>query len=85
MNKVPVSYLHGSGNILPALESCLEGLKKGDQKSISISNETNSELHDQFYFDVTIDDVRPALDEEVKKGKPVRLGEANQCGPGCCC
>lgn len=83
INTAPVKYLHGSGNILPALEACLEGLETGQHKSISISNQTSSQLNEQFHFDVVIDDVRPATEGELKKGKPIH--STNECGPECCC
>jgi FKBP-type peptidyl-prolyl cis-trans isomerase SlyD len=35
----PIEYLHGSGQILPALERALEGLREGDQASFSIPAE----------------------------------------------
>ena len=53
----PVQYLHGSENILPQLEASLNGLKKGDTTSLSITDE-----NEIFYFDVTIDDVRLATE-----------------------
>lgn len=34
--KGPVEYLHGAGQILPALERALEGLREGEQASFSI-------------------------------------------------
>ena len=34
--KGPIEYLHGAGQILPALERALEGMKEGDQASFSI-------------------------------------------------
>jgi FKBP-type peptidyl-prolyl cis-trans isomerase SlyD len=34
--RAPVEYLHGSGQILPALERALEGLGEGDQAAFSI-------------------------------------------------
>ncbi len=37
--KGPIEYLHGSGQILPALERALEGLGEGDQASFSIAPE----------------------------------------------
>ncbi|HEX4382465.1 MAG TPA: peptidylprolyl isomerase [Myxococcales bacterium] len=37
--RVPIEYLHGSGQILPALERALEGLGEGDQASFSIACE----------------------------------------------
>ena len=50
MNREPVDYLHGSGNILPALEANLEGLECGAQRSISVSFETNPDRKDSFHF-----------------------------------
>jgi FKBP-type peptidyl-prolyl cis-trans isomerase SlyD len=35
----PIEYLHGSGQILPALERALEGLREGDQAAFSIGCE----------------------------------------------
>ena len=83
MSGESINYLHGSGNILPELEASLEGMEKGDQRSISISNETISQLTEQFHFDVIIDAVRPATEEELKKGKSLQT--SNSCGPDCCC
>jgi FKBP-type peptidyl-prolyl cis-trans isomerase SlyD len=34
--KAPIEYLHGAGQILPALERALEGLREGEQASFSI-------------------------------------------------
>ena len=84
IDRAPVSYLHGSGNILPALEACLEGLETGQKKSISVSNEMSSQTGEQFHFNIVIDHVRPATEEELKKEKPVEKTTANNCGPDCC-
>jgi len=35
--KEPIEYLHGAGQILPALERALEGLKEGEQAAFSIA------------------------------------------------
>ena len=35
-SKGPIEYLHGAGQILPALERALEGLREGEQASFSI-------------------------------------------------
>ncbi len=35
----PIEYLHGTGQILPALERALEGLREGEQASFSIPPE----------------------------------------------
>ena len=37
--KGPIEYLHGTGQILPALERALEGLREGEQASFSIPPE----------------------------------------------
>ena len=85
MHTTAVNYLHGAENILPALEACLEGLETGQKKSISISNEISRELNDQFYFDIIIDDVRQATEEELQKRKPDQPTTGNKCEPGCSC
>ena len=85
MYTTAVNYLHGAENILPVFKACLEGLETGQKKSISISNEISRELNDQFYFDIIIDDVRQATEEELQKRKPDQPIAANKCEPGCCC
>jgi len=37
--KAPIEYLHGAGQILPALERALEGLREGEQAAFSIPPE----------------------------------------------
>jgi len=81
----PVEYLHGSGGILPALEADLIGLQPGDKKLVVISNATSFQLDASFYFDVVIDDVRVATEEEIKKGKPAKEDMKEECGPDCIC
>ncbi len=82
----PVEYLHGSGNILPALEAALAGLHAGDQKNILVSRDAGySEVDDDFLFEVVIDTVRLATEDEIKKGSPVDEIEVEDCGPGCVC
>lgn len=71
----PVKFLFGSGEILPGLESPLEGLRIGEKKSFSLSPETVPDLNETFHFDVIIDDIRPANDPESDAA----------CGPGCDC
>jgi FKBP-type peptidyl-prolyl cis-trans isomerase SlyD len=39
LGKEPVEYLHGGGQILPALEKALEGLREGEQAAFSIPPE----------------------------------------------
>ena len=78
MNGKAVEYLHGGGNILPSLESVLEGLPVGTQKSFTVLDE---QLTDPLHFDVVIDEIREATTEEIKSGKSGK----EECGPGCCC
>ena len=37
--KEPLDYVHGNGQIITGLEKKLEGLEKGDKKSITVSSE----------------------------------------------
>ncbi len=37
--EMPLAYLHGHGNLLPALESALEGLQAGDSKTVTLPPE----------------------------------------------
>ena len=78
MDGKPVEYLHGGGNILPSLESVLEGLPEGTQKSFIINDE---QLTYSLHFNVVIDEIREATTEEIKSGKPGK----KECGPDCCC
>lgn len=38
-DSAPMAYLHGHGNIIPALEEKLEGLDTGEQKTITLAPE----------------------------------------------
>lgn len=78
MNGQAVEYLHGGGNLLPSLESVLEGLPAGAQKSFTIHDE---QLTHPVHFDVVIDEIRDATIDEITSGKPGK----EECGPGCCC
>ena len=85
LNAQPVEYLHGRGTILPVLEAGLAGLGAGDTTRVSISHETSFQLDASFYFDVVIDNVRPATEEELATGKPAKAAAEEECGPGCIC
>jgi FKBP-type peptidyl-prolyl cis-trans isomerase SlyD len=78
MNGKAVEYLHGGGHILQSLESVLEGLAVGTQKSFTVHDE---ELTHPLHFDVVIDEIREATAEEMKSAKAGK----GECGPGCCC
>lgn len=83
MNQPPVDYLHGSGNILPALEAAVEGLKVGDKKLIVFKNDESS--GENYQIDVVIDNVRAATPGELNSGKAEIASKDEACGPGCCC
>lgn len=46
-NGQPLVYLHGTGQILPALEKAIEGRKKGDKFKISLTPEQGYGEYDQ--------------------------------------
>jgi FKBP-type peptidyl-prolyl cis-trans isomerase SlyD len=71
-----VQYVHGSGKILPQLETRLTGLHTGDKKHISL------EIPDTIHFEIEVDDIRVATAEEIDTGSPIT---ASECGPDCCC
>ena len=75
MDRSPIQYIHGTGKIIPALETAIEGMSAGQKKAFSISDPGLSE---NLYFDLIIDEVREATPEEIQNGKPT-------CGPECCC
>ena len=81
------TYLHSQGNILPALEAQLEGMLAGEDKHIIVSGDTGFEgTDDSFSFEVVIDSVRPATEEEISLGRPKEEGEEEEyCGPDCIC
>ena len=84
IDRKPVDYLHGSGNILPPLEAAVEGLQTGDRKSIVFNNDT-SNTAESYYIDLVIDNVREATPFELQQGKPEPKPSDKTCGPGCCC
>lgn len=69
MNGPSKSYLHGSENIQASLQHQLEGLKAGDKKTVYL--ETGTAPNDTYFFDIIIDQLRPALQEEIQLGYPV--------------
>jgi len=63
-------YLHGSSGIHPFLQSQLEGLHIGDQKSVLFPNEI-SNSGDDFSFEVIIRQIRNSMEAELRLGYPV--------------
>jgi FKBP-type peptidyl-prolyl cis-trans isomerase SlyD len=64
----PLVYLHGAGSLLPELENGLTGLQPGDKKSFSVYTDSFPGLQDEMHFEIVIDDVRKATDEEIERG-----------------
>lgn len=83
MNHNPVSYLHGSAEILPLLQTQLEGLKAGDKKIIYLASEPGL-TSEEFSFEVILDEVRMALAEELILGYPVKSA-IQKCEEDCAC
>jgi FKBP-type peptidyl-prolyl cis-trans isomerase SlyD len=83
MNDNPVNYLHGSAAILPLLQLPLEGLKAGDKKRVYLMAESGL-TNEDFIFDVIIDEVRLAFEEELLLGYPVKIN-VKKCEVDCDC
>src|SRR5450432_269811 len=83
MNNDPVSYLHGSTGILPLLQAQLEGLKEGDKKVVYLTEASGLTKKD-FIFEVIVDQVRGALNQEIMLGYPVQI-KAAKCEADCDC
>jgi hypothetical protein len=84
MDDDPVCFLHGSGEILPGLESMLTGLRIGEQKIFTTSPDTTPGLAGTYSFEVIIHDIRWATDAELNQKAPL-VASPNDCGAGCCC
>jgi FKBP-type peptidyl-prolyl cis-trans isomerase SlyD len=86
MEGSPAVYLHGSGSILPMLETQMEGMMPGDRRQVVVSNEEGfREMDDHFSFEVVIDSVRPATAEEISTGCVQEALLEKDCPPGCIC
>lgn len=79
----PKFYLHGSSGIQPSLQFQFEGLKVGDTRVIYLKKESSPASED-FTFDIIIDELRPALDEELMLGYPVMIDKLI-CDSQCIC
>lgn len=86
MDGPPISYLHGSGNILPPLEINLFELAVGDTKTIFISKDQGyNGIDDDFYLEVIIDHIREATEKELMDRLPNLNTPDDYCGPHCTC
>lgn len=68
----PIQFLHGHGNIIPGLESELEGLKLGEEKEVLVKAENAYGIYDP---DLEIEVPLQSFPEdfEIKLGRPMRL------------
>lgn len=83
MDGMPVNYLHGSTGIQPLLQEQLEGLAEGNKKKVYLPAASGLTAED-FVFEVIIDRVRAALQEEILLGYPVEVNAA-KCEDDCEC
>jgi FKBP-type peptidyl-prolyl cis-trans isomerase SlyD len=61
----PLSYLEGVGQIIPGLESAIQGLKKGDKKSVAVkAEEAYGEYEQELVVQVPREQI-PKKDVEV--------------------
>ena len=79
----PKCYLHGSSGIHESLQCQFEGLKVGDTRVIYLKKESGLSNGD-FTFDIIIDKLRPALEEELMLGYPVMIDNLI-CNSDCIC
>lgn len=79
---VGIRYMHGSGQLMPALEAAMDGLGIGESKSFCIHDKL---LREVFHFEVFVDEVRLASAMEIAKGVPEKIAEVLDCGPDCDC
>jgi FKBP-type peptidyl-prolyl cis-trans isomerase SlyD len=83
MNSNPTNYLQGSASILSSLQNQIEGLEKGDKKTVQLGLD-EPYVDDDFSFEIIIDDVREALPEEIALGYPVKIN-LERCDENCDC
>lgn len=59
----PLAYIHGIGNIIPGLESALEGKQKGDALNVSVEPEQGYGVRNEELQQVISRDQFPNVDE----------------------
>ncbi len=68
----PIQFLHGHGNIIPGLESEVEGMAIGDEKEVFIkAEEAYGTYNPELEIDVPLDNFPE--DFEIKLGHPMRI------------
>lgn len=83
MDSSPKCYLHGAAGIQPSLQMQFKGLKVGDSKTIYLK-EDGGIIADNYTFNVIIDNLRLATEEELLLGYPIVINDSI-CGPDCIC
>ena len=65
--KKPIIYIHGKGQLIKALEESLEGMKKGQKKSVIIKPEdAYGKVREDYFTEVPIEGIPQELREEGK-------------------
>jgi len=68
----PIQFLHGHGNIIPGLESEIEGMALGEEKDVHVKAENAYGAYDpELEIDVPMSSF-PA-DFEIQLGRPMRM------------
>lgn len=83
MEGAPKCYLHGSGGIHSSLQMQFEGLKVGGTRIIYLKKE-NGFSNEDYTFNIIIDKLRPASEEELMLGYPVTIDNLI-CDSNCVC
>ena len=83
MGSYPKYYLHGSSAIQAYLQLQFEGLKVGDTKIIYLKKESGL-TNEDFTFNIIIDKLYPASEEELMLGYPV-IRDNLICNDDCIC
>lgn len=74
----PIQFLHGYGNIIPGLESEVEGMSLGEEKAVFVKAEDSyGEYNPELEINVPLSSFPE--DFEIKLGHPMRIqdGEGN--------
>lgn len=83
-NGMPTAYLHGTLAIQPLLQNQLEGMKAGGRKKLFLLKSSDLSVDDDFTFEIIIDEVREASQEELLLGYPVQVSYT-RCEADCEC
>lgn len=68
----PIQFLHGHGNIIPGLESEIEGMEIGEEKEVQVKVEDAYGEHDPD-LEIEVPLTSFPEDFEIQLGRPMRL------------